>query len=64
MQQLAQLEGNGAPRTAKTEAESAVARSKTVDFASEYYYVYADLRNVTLVVTAMFALMFALGFFI
>ena len=37
---------------------------KVVDFAEEYYYVYTDLRNITIVSVVMFALMFALGFFI
>jgi len=37
---------------------------KAVDFAEEYYYVYTDLRNITIVSVVMFALMFALGYFI
>lgn len=35
-----------------------------VDFGREYYYVYSDLRNISLVAAAMFVLMFALGYFI
>ena len=37
---------------------------KAVNFADEYYYVYTDLRNITIVSVVMLALMFALGYFI
>lgn len=37
---------------------------KIVDFSKEYYYVYADMRNVAIVAASMFVLMFVLGYFI
>lgn len=37
---------------------------KIVDFSKEYYYVYADMRNVAVVAASMFVLMFVLGYFI
>lgn len=37
---------------------------KSVDFATEYYYVYADIRKVAIVTGSMFVLMFVLGYFI
>lgn len=52
-----------APVSAPVEAGPSVAR-KVVDFAQEYYYVYTDLRNVSGIAVIMFALMFALGYFI
>ena len=40
------------------------ATRKSVDFAKEYYYVYTDLRIVTIVAIIMFGLMVALGYVI
>jgi len=40
------------------------AARKSVDFAKEYYYVYTDLRNVTIFAVIMFGLMVGLGYFI
>ena len=42
----------GAPAPAK----------KTVDFVTEYFYVYQDLRNVLLVSALMFAVLVGLSF--
>jgi hypothetical protein len=44
--------------------EKSTLMRKAVDFAEEYYYVYTDLRNISIVSVVMFALMFALGYFI
>lgn len=52
-----------APAAAPIEVGPSLAR-KTVDFAQEYYYVYTDLRNVTIIAALMIALMFGLGYFI
>lgn len=49
------------PVEAPAEPAPGLAR-KAVDFAQEYYYVYTDLRNVTIIAVVMFALMFGLGF--
>jgi hypothetical protein len=40
------------------------AAAKSVDFASEYDYVYNDLRTVTVFAVLMFVLMAVLGYFI
>jgi hypothetical protein len=37
---------------------------KSVDFAKEYYYVYTDLRNVTIFAVIMFVLMIGSGYLI
>ena len=56
------------PQVVDTPAPVAAPKSgpirKVVNFADEYYYVYTDLRNITIVSLVMFALMFALGYFI
>jgi hypothetical protein len=56
-----------APRQ-KTEEERTVSspslRQQAVDFAEEYYYVYTDMRNVTIVALIMFVLMIGMGYFV
>ena len=37
---------------------------KTVDFMSEYAYVYKDLRTVLIIAVVMFAVLFGLSFFV
>ena len=37
---------------------------KSFDFSEEYYYVYTDLRNVTIVAVIMFGLMVGLGYLV
>ena len=39
-------------------------RNNTVDFAKDYYYVYAELRQIFLVTALMFAVMIGLSFLI
>jgi hypothetical protein len=41
-----------------------VTRRKVVDYAKEYYYVYAELRNILIVAVVMFLIMLGLGFLI
>ncbi|MCB0207960.1 MAG: hypothetical protein KDJ52_01445 [Anaerolineae bacterium] len=45
-------------------AAPAVARKTTVDFSKDYYYVYAELRQIFLVTAVMFAAMVGISFFI
>ena len=50
---------------APVEKKATPAASRTtVDFAREYYYVYAELRQILLVTATMFAAMIGLSFFI
>ncbi|MCB0193855.1 MAG: hypothetical protein KDJ65_18035 [Anaerolineae bacterium] len=50
---------------APVEKKATPAASRTtVDFAREYYYVYAELRQILLVTAIMFAAMIGLSFFI
>ena len=51
------------PEPADPSPEPAPKR-KVVDFAKEYYYVYAELRNILIVAAVMFLIMFGLAFFI
>ncbi|MCB9076211.1 MAG: hypothetical protein H6631_01310 [Anaerolineaceae bacterium] len=50
-------------KTAAQAAPAAAVRS-TVDFTKEYYYVYAELRQIFLVTIFMFAVMIGLSFVI
>ncbi|GAB4439235.1 MAG: hypothetical protein Kow0031_21130 [Anaerolineae bacterium] len=59
-----EVEEEVAPTPAPVEAAPAPARKTIVDFAREYYYVYTDMRNVTIIAVIMFALMFGLGYLI
>lgn len=45
-------------------AAAAAASRKTVDFANEYYYVYAELRQILMVTGIMFVIMIGLSYFI
>ncbi|GEM_PF-2938231 len=38
--------------------------NKVVNFATEYYYVYHEVRNIAVISVALFALMFGLSYFI
>ena len=55
-----------APASVEEPAASPViaATRKSVDFAKEYYYVYSDLRNVTIMAIIMYGLMIGLGYLI
>ena len=55
-QVAAPVEKKATPAASRTTA--------TVDFAREYYYVYAELRQILLVTAIMFAAMIGLSFFI
>lgn len=66
-----QVPASPAPKTAvpvqKTAAPAApapAARVTTVDFAKEYYYVYAELRKIFIITALMFAVMVGLSFVI
>ena len=52
-----------APEPADRSSEPSPKR-KVVDFAKEYYYVYAELRNILIVAVVMFLLMVGLAFLI
>jgi len=39
-------------------------RSKDVEFAVDYFYVYTEVRNVFVVAVVMFGVLFGLGYFI
>jgi len=47
-------------RTAPVSPEQATVQ-RTVDFASEYRYVYSDLRRIGILALSMFALLVALA---
>lgn len=53
---------------AKAEAASAVSSKPSsryaVDFATEYYYIYTELRNIFVVALVMFAVMLGLSYFV
>jgi hypothetical protein len=51
------------PEPVETIPEPVIKR-KVVDYAKEYYYVYAELRNILIVAIVMFLLMLGLGFLI
>ena len=40
------------------------AANKLVNFAEDYFYVYTELRNVTIVAVLMFVIMFGLAYFV
>jgi hypothetical protein len=42
----------------------AASNRKTVNFAEEYHYVYAELRNIIIIATLMLAVMIGLSFVI
>ncbi len=52
------------PAAKESTPQPVVERKHKVNFAEEYYYVYTELRNITLIAAAMFVLMFGLGYFI
>jgi hypothetical protein len=52
------------PATAKRPPHSEAMTKKTVDFATEYRYVYADLKRIAITAAAMLAVLIILSFVI
>lgn len=52
------------PAIAKEPPRPEVKAKKTVDFATEYRYVYADLKRIAITATAMLAVLILLSFLI
>ena len=52
------------PAIAKRPPRSEAIAKKTVDFATEYRYVYADLKRIAITATAMLAVLIILSFVI
>lgn len=50
------------PETPQAEATSS--RKAAVNFGQEYYYVYQELKSISIVAIAMFIVLFALSFVI
>ena len=57
------VEETSAPQPDEAAAQPVVKRN-AVDFAKEYYYVYAELRSILIVATVTFLIMVSLAFFI
>jgi hypothetical protein len=56
---------NGSAPAALNVAEAATpSRRNLVDFTGEYYYVYAELRNILVIAILMFLVMAGLSYFI
>ncbi|MCB0167921.1 MAG: hypothetical protein KDI79_27080 [Anaerolineae bacterium] len=51
-------------KAASPAAPAPAARAVTVDFAKDYYYVYAELRQIFIITAFMFAVMIGLSFVI
>ena len=52
------------PAIAKEPSRPETKAKKTVDFATEYRYVYADLKRIAVTATAMLAVLVILSFVI
>jgi hypothetical protein len=52
------------PATVKEPPRSETMTKKTVDFATEYRYVYADLKRIAITAAAMLAVLIILSFVI
>ena len=52
------------PAIAKVSPRPETKSKKTVDFATEYRYVYADLKRIAITATAMLAVLIILSFVI
>ena len=53
------------PIVSEVEADQpAVSRSKSVNFAQEYFYVYNEVRNILIVAGLMLVVLFGLAFVI
>ncbi|NIO71694.1 MAG: hypothetical protein GTN71_22360 [Anaerolineae bacterium] len=52
------------PAIAERPPRSEAMTRKTVDFATEYRYVYADLKRIAITATAMLAVLIILSFVI
>ena len=52
------------PAIAKEPSHPETKAKKTVDFASEYRYVYADLKRIAITAAAMLAVLIILSFVI
>jgi hypothetical protein len=57
------LPAQPSPRTAK-EPSRTETMARTVDLATEYRYVYADLKRIAITATAMLAVLILLSFVI
>jgi negative regulator of sigma E activity len=53
-----------APAIAKEPSHPGARAKKTVDFATEYHYVYADLKRIAVTATVMLAVLVILSFVI
>jgi hypothetical protein len=58
------LPAQPSPRTAKEPSRTETMAKRTVDLATEYRYVYADLKRIAITAAAMLAVLIILSFVI